>query len=320
MKKSLIAIPILPVLVFLTLFMSLLTSPTLAQLWSNATAMPTPRSEITATNIGDDIYVIGGFDESGNALDVVEVYNVKNDSWKSITPLPKPLHHTAAASYHGKIYVAGGFISSEWIPSNQLFIYDPIKNQWTEGKSMPTPRGALNALFVNWTLYALGGRDGAGILNINEAYDPITDSWTSKTPMPTGRHHAASTSVDNKIYVTGGRIAGSSPIVNVNVNEMYDTDTEKWTAIEPMPSKRSGIAAAVVNNSIFVFGGEDLTKTYSNNEQFDTSEGKWTSQDSMPTSRHGLSALTINNRIYVIGGGPEPGLSVSNVNEIYTIK
>ncbi|MDW0195205.1 MAG: kelch repeat-containing protein [Nitrososphaeraceae archaeon] len=318
MKQLLFRILILPIL--LGLFISLLTSVALAQSWSEGAAMSTARSEITATNIGDDIYVIGGFDLSGDALDVVEVYNVKNDSWKSIAPLPKPLHHTAATSYGGKIYVVGGFISAEWIPSNQLFIYDPIKNEWTEGKPMPTPRGALTAIFVNGILYALGGQDEEGILNINEAYDPITDRWISKTPMPTGRHHAASATVDNKIYVSGGRIAGSSPLVNVNINEMYDTETEKWTTVEPMQSKRSGIAAASVNNNIFVFGGEDLTSTYGNNEKFDTQDGKWTSQEPMPTSRHGLAAVSINNRIFVIGGGPEPGLSVSNANEIYTTK
>ncbi|MDW0176717.1 MAG: kelch repeat-containing protein [Nitrososphaeraceae archaeon] len=318
MKQLLFRILLLPIL--LVLFISLLTSVALAQSWSEGAAMSTARSEITATNIGDDIYVIGGFDLSGDALDVVEVYNVKNDSWKSIAPLPKPLHHTAATSYGGKIYVVGGFISAEWIPSNQLFIYDPIKNEWTEGKPMPTPRGALTSIFVNGNLYALGGQDEEGILNINEAYDPITDRWISKTPMPTGRHHAASATVDNKIYVSGGRIAGSSPLVNVNINEMYDTETEKWTTVEPMQSKRSGIAAASVNNNIFVFGGEDLTSTYGNNEKFDTQDGKWTSQEPMPTSRHGLAAVSINNRIFVIGGGPEPGLSVSNANEIYTTK
>jgi len=40
----------------------------------------------------------------------------------------------------------------------------------------------------------------------------------------------------------------------------------------------------------------------------------------MPNSRHGLAAFSVDNRIFVIGGGPKPGLSVSDVNEIYTIK
>ncbi len=125
--------------------------------------------------------------------------------------------------------------------------------------------------------------------------------------------------VDNKIYVVGGRTAGIS-IINVNVNEMYDTETEKWISIEPMPSKRSGIAVAAINNSLFVFGGEDQTRTFGNNEKYDTENGKWTSLESLPTPRHGLAAVSVDNRIFIIGGGPEPGLSVSDVNEIYTIK
>ena len=111
---------ILPLLIPTFLFISSLASPTLAQSWSEGATMPTARSEITATNIGDDIYVFGGFDGSGDVLDVVEVYNIKNNSWKSAAPLPVPLHHTAATSYEGKIYVIGGFISREWIPTNQL--------------------------------------------------------------------------------------------------------------------------------------------------------------------------------------------------------
>ena len=42
---------------------------------------------------------------------------------------------------------------------------------------------------------------------------------------------------------------------------------DKWITLEPMPSKRSGISTASINNTttIYVFGGEDLTKTYNNN-------------------------------------------------------
>jgi len=320
--RELLVAMIVPTILIISLI-PLITSPAMAQSWSEGADMPTPRSEITASNIGDDIYVMGGYDKSGNTLDVVEVYNVKNNSWKSIAPLPRVLHHAAAASYDGKIYVVGGFIATEWIPTNQLFIYDPIKNQWTEGNPMPTPRGALNALFVNGTLYAIGGVEDAKSSkssNKNEAYDPLTNKWISKPSMPTARNHAASATVDNKIYVTGGRLAGWYPLINVNVNEMYDTETEKWTAVEPMPSKRSGTAAAAINNSFFVFGGEDIIKTHANNEEYDTQNGKWISQEPMPTSRHGLAASSVDDRIFVIGGAPKPGLSVSQVNEIYAKK
>ena len=78
-----------PILFFISMF----TSPALAQTWSEGSPMPTARSEITAANIGDDIYVIGGFDGSGDVSDVVEVYNIKNNSWKSTGPLPEKLYH-----------------------------------------------------------------------------------------------------------------------------------------------------------------------------------------------------------------------------------
>jgi len=41
----------------------------------------------------------------------------------------------------------------------------------------------------------------------------------------------------------------------------------------------------------------------------------------MPTARHGLGAVpTEDDRIYVIGGEPEPGLTVTNVNEIFHVR
>jgi N-acetylneuraminic acid mutarotase len=84
--------------------------------------MSTPRTEVAATFLADNIYVIGGFDESGQVTDIVEVYNINNNSWAKVAPLPEPLHHTSAASFNGKLYVVGGYIAP-WSPSNKLFIY-----------------------------------------------------------------------------------------------------------------------------------------------------------------------------------------------------
>ncbi len=137
--------------------------------------------------------------------------------------------------------------------------------------------------------------------------------------MLTARHHAASTVVNGKLYVIGGRVEGISPTVNVNVNEVYDPEKNSWSSLAPMPSKRSGIAAAANFdvNSIYVFGGEEPSKTFNNNERYDIKANKWFIETPMPTARHGLGAVSFDNRIYVLGGGPQPGLSVSNANEIF---
>jgi N-acetylneuraminic acid mutarotase len=200
--------------------------------WTKAAPMPTPRTEVSATLLGDAIYIIGGFDTFGHPTNIVEVYNIKNNTWNRATSLPHTLHHTSAASFNGKVYVVGGFRDSQWTPSNRLFIYDPLKNQWREGKPMPTTRGALTASIINVILYAVGGQSfssssqssSSGILATNEAYDFVSDRWTTKASMPTARHHAASAVVNEKLYVIGGRVAGISATVNVNVNEVYDPE------------------------------------------------------------------------------------------------
>ena len=291
--------------------------------WTAAESMPTPRTEVTAAVLENEIYVIGGFDGSGQVTDIVEVYSIANNSWTKGVPLPEPLHHTAAASYNGKIYVVGGY-TSPWSPSNKLFIYDSLQGKWQEGKPMPTARGALNANFINGTLYAIGGSSDRP-LNSNEAYNPSSDTWATKAFMPTSRHHAGSAVVDGKIFVVGGRISGS--LENISVNEAYDPVQDKWiTDLEPMPSKRSGIAAAVsssylTNSSIYVFGGEESLRTFNNNEKYDPKINKWMSEPPMPTARHGLAAVFVEeNKIFVIGGGPQPGLSVSGANEIFHVR
>jgi N-acetylneuraminic acid mutarotase len=291
--------------------------------WTAAAPMPTPRTEVAAATLENKIYVIGGFDESSQATDIVEVYSIANNSWTTSAPLPEPLHHTAAASYDGKIYVVGGY-TSPWHPSNKLFIYDSVQNKWQEGKSMPTARGALNVNFINGTLYAIGGSSDRP-LNSNEAYDPSSETWTTKAFMPTARHHAGSAVVDGKVFVMGGRISGS--LENISVNEAYDPAQDIWiTDLEPMPSKRSGIAAvsapsSLNHSSIYVFGGEEVSKTFNNNEKYDPMTDKWMSEHPMPTARHGLAAVFVEeNKIFVIGGGPQPGLSVSGANEIFHVR
>ncbi len=288
------------------------------ELWSKGAPMPTPRTEVTAVNLGDRIYVIGGFNSEGKPTDIVEAYNTKNDTWMTnVKSLPIPLHHAASAvSDQGKIYVAGGYFG-EWEASDKLFIYDPTDNDWIEGNPMPTARGSPNANFVNGTLYVIGG-DNNDPVNTNESYDPKNNLWMSKSPMPTSRHHAASATVNNSIYVIGGRITGS--LDNVDIVEKYNPSADKWTSdLEPMPTKRSGIASSSINDFIYVFGGEQNNGTFNNNERYDATKDSWTHQYPMPTSRHGLGVSAYDGQIFVIGGGPQPGLTVTDANEIFHV-
>ena len=90
--------------------------------------------------------------------------------------------------------------------------------------------------------------------------------WTSKKDMPTARVSLSSSAVDGKIYVMGGESNGtywggpSSPIV-----EVYDPATDTWdTTKTDMPIGRNSFSSSVVNDTIYVFGGNlmQVQQTY----------------------------------------------------------
>jgi N-acetylneuraminic acid mutarotase len=227
------------------------------------------------------------------------------------------------------LYIVGGYVEVEGqrTPTDKSFVYDPSTDIWQEIKAMPTSRGALAANFINDILYVVGGQDSSrNTVNTNEAYDPKSETWIERQPMPTSRHHLTSAVVDGKLYVIGGRQTDKSPDVNIGTNEVYDPRLDKWTSLESMPTKRSGLAAASLGNNVFVFGGElpfkdgEPLRTFDNTEIYHPTTDTWTSGSPLPTARHGLAAAEVNGTIYVIGGGPDPGLSYSHANEIFRVK
>ena len=282
--------------------------PEMNSSWTNASKMPTPRSESGVAMLGDKIYVVGGEGYKIKKTNITEVYDIRTDKWSTAAPLPIAANHVGLSSYNGKLYAVGGTHPNGY--SNKLFIYDPTVDKWNEGKSMPAARTALTVNFINGKLYAVGGVDDVhNVVNTNLVYDPENDTWTEMAPMPTARHHPTSSVVDGKLYVIGGRLLGNGiprPIneglSNLNDNEMYDPVNDTWTTLEQMPIKRSGLASASIGKYIYVFGGQKVNGTFANNEKFDTINNNWTTEAPLPTPRLGLEAIAVDNDIYVIGG------------------
>ena len=166
---------------FIAVFLVYIFNPSLAAAtlsgesnWMEGMDLPNPRTEVTAANLDETVYVIGGFTFDGKIADIVEMYNSTDNTWaQNIKSLPLPLHHASSDTYGSKIYVVGGY-TGNWIHSNNLFIYDPATNNWTVGNPMPTPRGSPNANFDNGILYVIEGDSYDQSQVVVEGYDPIT--------------------------------------------------------------------------------------------------------------------------------------------------
>jgi hypothetical protein len=88
-----------------------------------------------------------------------------------------------------------------------------------------------------------------------------------------------------------------------------------------MPTARSGLAAAVGDNELWVFGGEEVQdlSVHAEVEVYNPLSNSWRREPDMLLPRHGSWASVIGNKIYIPGGGAAAGIAPTNTNQIFTV-
>lgn len=148
--------------------------------WTTKASIPTPVCSYTSAVVDNKIYVIGGSKQDTTYSNLNQVYDAETDTWTEAAPIPTGVRFAAVGVTTGalapeRIYVIGGSTAQFPDGSNLTQIYDPEKDAWTCGTSMPTPRSGLRVAVTNDVLYAIGGfnTNGDNILAVNEQYIPI---------------------------------------------------------------------------------------------------------------------------------------------------
>jgi len=151
-------------------------------------------------------------------------------------------------AHNGRIYLFGG-IGPGGAVTRTTFIYDPVADNWSQGRDIPTAREHLNAVAAGNFIYVIGGRAGAST-GANERYDPATNMWATMAPMPTARSAVVAEALGGFIYAAGGEV----PMLFA-VNEVYDIGQNTWSTATPMAVPRHGVAAVSLGDRIFAPGG-----------------------------------------------------------------
>lgn len=271
------------------------------------------------------IYVVGGFEGNGSPSDKVEVYDPATDRWSEAPPLPRPRHHTAAAEWQHDLLVIGGYQTGFGDPQSTVFRFDPDTQTWSDNPPLKVARGGHSAALVHDNPVIVGGASEDGkSLSSAEWLDAESEIWRLwDFEMSVARDHLAAATVSlhlgdqafDHLYAIGGR-RDIDFGRNLDANESSQTRGQ-FDAAAPLPTARSGIAAASLDGRIYVFGGEGPGGTFDENEVYDPTTDTWETAEPMPTARHGHGAAVVDGVIYVIGGGPTPGLSVTNANEAF---
>ena len=157
---------------------------------------------------------------------------------------------------------------------------------------------------------------GVFILSLMQIETLADQGWERKTQIPTERIGFATAVVGNEIYLIGGGLFENildnqgrtlGPFGTRTV-EVYDTQANMWQRVADMPTPRQVPKAAVVNGTIYVFGGfhgeiNDLQWKYPVNvEAYNPQTDTWIQKQDMPVSRVVFDVGVVDGKIYVIGG------------------
>jgi parallel beta-helix repeat protein len=123
--------------------------------------------------------------------------------------------------------------------------------------------------------------------------------WQQKTDVPTARGYLlrGQSVVGQSIYAVGGW--NGSILDSV---EIYDVASATWTAGQSLPQPREDGAIQVVDDKLYIIGGDCGGPACATVLEYDPSSNTYASKEPMPTARRSLASAVIDGKIYTIGG------------------
>lgn len=259
-----------------------------------------PRSSFGVVATAEGVYVCGGHSGSEHTYppesfcDRLDFYNVAEGRWQSLPPRPRPAHGFSLFEHQGYIYALGGFCYSAehkpaWRSLSEIDRYDPKTRTWTTVGQLPRRRSSYAAAQLDGKFYLFGGWDSTptspgnkeGLFHPEiDVFDANTQrSITLPTRLPDPLRRAFSAVVrGNEVLLVGGLGQGASHFELLDKVTSFDTKTQEWRELQPLPFPTFAPAAGLLGSQLFVFGG--MLKTGPRDYQyvnhiFELSADKW---------------------------------------------
>lgn len=285
----------------------------------NCTGSPTGRHETAFVDVEGKFYLIGGRESLK-----IDQFDPETLVWKKMNVMTPLIHHFQPVILDQKVYMlgamTGNYPTETALPRIQ--IYDPKKDLWTEGATIPEARsrGSAGTAIYNGKIYLAGGiinGHTSGTVAWFDEYDPATDTWRSLQDAPHIRDHFFAIVVEDKFFCIGGRNTSHHEptfdaffgAVNLEI-DCYDFKKGTWSTLGPQANLPVGSAAAgtvYLAGRIIYFGGETARDALNATRAFDPRAETWADLAALQQGRHGTQAVVFENRIYVASGSPNRG-------------
>lgn len=286
--------------------------------WMYASAAPVALTEVAAGVHDGRIWVAGGLDDAGRAVDHVQVYDPVANGWGEGPRLPEPVHHSALVTDGDTLFLIGGYTGDGFgSPTASVWRLDDTETgAWSPAEPLPEARGAGGAAWNGRGGILYGG--GVGPAGVSaDVFIREDGAWRLLASLSRAREHLAATSGGSgSVTFLGGRTGGLEG--NLGTVDLVSAEGVVGRA-QDLPTPRGGIAAfsaGVLGDC--VVGGEGPNGTFAAVECVGAFE--MTTLPGLVLPRHGLGAVFWEGRAYALLGGPQPGLTVSGAVEVLDLR
>ncbi|KAL6714362.1 hypothetical protein ACLMJK_007785 [Lecanora helva] len=245
----------------------------MSKIWQDAAPLPVTINHGNVGTVAGKIYILGGLNGTTDWIAIPSCfeYNPKNDTWTTLPSMPSNQARDAfAMGVHGSaIYMAGGLLELNIITEAQPTVatvtsFNTKAREWSVRPSLSEGHDHVGGAVVGNTFYVIGGRindipNGGNFVFAMDVTSP-NKTWIEKARMPTARGGLSASALGHRIYTFGGE--GSRDVVPNGVYnnvEVYDTITDSWEVLPPMPFPRHGTNAATIGCQIHIPGGGNVT-------------------------------------------------------------
>lgn len=245
--------------------------------WTTASPIPYKVNHPNVVGVGQKLYLLGGLAlgplSPGLVFNWVAsgasyVYDASTNVWTDIPPMPNGTERGSAivGVHDGIIYLAGGMTVLQdgyQDAVNSVIAFNTTSDEWQRlpepAAELPESRQHAAGSVVGDALYVIGGRRYGQENTRNTVFrldlTNQTAGWQTSPVMPTARGGVNGGAVGAKFYVFGGEGNPESSTGVFNQSQVFDTESQEWTELEPMRVPRHGTQAAAVGGLVYVPGG-----------------------------------------------------------------
>ncbi len=308
-----------------------------ADSWQELPDMPVEKWEAATIVIDNKIYILGGYGAGVRTSKICHIFDPADHSWTRIQDLPSAISHVNPVLDGRKIWIAGGFkdgykdhiVAEVW--NYDIDLDGPVeKGRYTAGPLLPGKRGGGGLALIGRKLHFIGGikedRETDAfehwVLDLDE-YEAGTAEWhDTGAPIPEPRNQFSTVVYEGKIYIIGGQLHHDSCQLDQNRVDIYDPETNSWSAGPDLPKGHSHSEGGtfVHDGKIYMVGGHTTPGKPRKKKEDEggrksidpdiltlSAGGEWELIGKLPVPLSSPAARIIDDKFYVLGGSLNGG-------------